>query len=117
MTVRVGRLDEFFEVWSLERPTLLKLDVQGAELKVLQGADRVLNLIDAVYCEVSFVELYVDQPRAEKIVAFLASAGFTLQDTFNLSWTKKFGLTQADFLFIKAGPSGPTAIDGRTTLA
>jgi FkbM family methyltransferase len=100
LTVSVARLDEFFQPWNLVRPTLLKLDVQGAELQVLRGSEGVLSLIDAVYCEVSFVELYEGQPRAEEIVAFLARAGFTLRGAFNLSCTKTFGPTQSDFLFL-----------------
>jgi FkbM family methyltransferase len=103
-TVAVTRLDEFFQPWNLARPTLLKLDVQGAELQVLRGAERVLNLIDAIYCEVSFVELYATQPCAEEIVAFLTRAGFALRGAFNMSSTEKFGPTQSDFLFMAKGP-------------
>src|SRR5262249_19001266 len=102
-TVAVARLDEFFQPWNLARPTLLKLDVQGAELQVLRGAQRVLNLIDAIYCEVSFVELYATQPHAEEIVAYLGRAGFALRGAFNMSSTEKFGPTQSDFLFMAKG--------------
>ena len=99
-TVEVARLDEFFRPWNLIPPILLKLDVQGAELQVLRGADRILELIDAIYCEVSFVELYEAQPHADEIVAFLAHAGFAKRGAFNISSTRKCGPIQSDFLFL-----------------
>lgn len=99
--VTTKRLDDVFEDWNLERPILLKIDVQGAELKVLVGATRALRCIDAVYCEVSFVDLYTGQPRAEEIIVFLSEHGFSLRGVYNLSSTKEFGPTQADLLFVR----------------
>ena len=86
---------------TLVGPVLLKLDVQGAELQVLQGAEKLLPIIDAIYCEVSFVELYERQPTAGAIVSFLDRHGFALRGVFNLSYTKEFGPTQADILFVR----------------
>ena len=111
-TIAVARLDEFFQPWNLTRPILLKIDVQGAELRVLRGAVGILDLIDAIYCEVSFVELYTEQPRPEEIVAFLAGAGFTLRGAFNLSNTRKCGPTQSDFLFKAQGSQRQFRSDG-----
>jgi FkbM family methyltransferase len=107
ITVSVARLDEFFQPWNLAPPVLLKLDVQGAELRVLRGAQGALQFIDGILCEVSFVELYKSQSRMEEIVAFLSDADFTLRGVFNLSWTKKFGPTQADFLFLARRAQDP----------
>jgi FkbM family methyltransferase len=58
------------------RPCLLKLDVQGGELEVLRGAERLLASVDEVLTEVSFVPLYVGQPLADDVIAFLAERGF-----------------------------------------
>jgi FkbM family methyltransferase len=97
--VDVERLADVLKPGDLVGPVLLKLDVQGAELQVLQGADAILPVVGAIYCEVSFVELYEGQPTAGAIVAFLDRLGFAFRGVFNLSLTKQFGPTQGDFLF------------------
>lgn len=86
----------------LVSPVLLKLDVQGAELDVLRGAAKLLSKIDAIYCEVSFVELYAQQPTASEIISFLRDHNFLLRGVFNMSTTKQFGATQADLLFSRS---------------
>lgn len=105
-TVSVERLENVIDPGALLAPVLLKLDVQGGELQVLQGAEKLLPLVDAIYCEVSFVELYERQPAASVIIAFLHHHGFALRGVFNLSLTKQFGPTQADLLFSRNRSSG-----------
>ena len=99
--VDVARLEDVIGPEELVSPVLLKLDVQGGELDVLRGAAKLLDLIDAVYCEVSFVELYERQPTASDIITFLHAHGFSLRGVFNVSATRQFGSTQADLLFAK----------------
>jgi hypothetical protein len=55
---------------------LLKIDVQGSELQVLQGRRPALDLIDEVYCECSFVELYEGQALADEVICHLRDRGF-----------------------------------------
>jgi FkbM family methyltransferase len=55
---------------------LLVLDVQGAELLVLQGAERTLAGLDAVVSEINFEELYEGCALAGELDAFLAARGF-----------------------------------------
>jgi FkbM family methyltransferase len=98
----------------LPGPTLLKIDAQGYELEVLRGAGAALGLIDEVYCECSFVELYDGQPMAAEVVAFLHAAGFALAGVFGMATALSGEQIQADLLFRNAGrPVAATAADVR----
>jgi len=95
--VKVMRFDDVNLDLS-SRPVLLKLDVQGGELDVLNGMTKSLASIDFIYVEVSFVSLYGGQPLAGAVVSFLEGNGFQLAGVYNQAETA-LGVTQADFLF------------------
>lgn len=57
---------------------LTHLDVQGAELLVLDGAGDFLNNISLIWMEVGNVELYKDQPLRKDVVKYMKSKGFRL---------------------------------------
>lgn len=57
---------------------LVHLDVQGAELKVLQGAGSLLNRIGAIWMEVEAIPLYQAQPLRAEVERFMSSHGFRL---------------------------------------
>lgn len=97
--VSVARVQDLLPLERLAAPVLMKIDVQGAELSVLRSLGSDLRHIDFIYCEVSFAEIYEDQPMASEVIAFLYGQGFHLRGVYNLSDTKAFGLTQADLLF------------------
>ncbi len=105
-TVPVARLSHVVDILAMRRPILLKLDVQGGELDVLNGAEEILPFVDMIYCEASFVHLYERQPLADEIVSHLMQHGFTLRGVFNQSITKEFGPTQADLLFTNGRQRG-----------
>lgn len=69
------RLDDIPE---LESTDFLKVDVQGAELLVFEGAPKLLDNALVVQTEVEFVPLYKDQPLFADIDAHLRSKGFLL---------------------------------------
>ncbi len=75
----VRRLDTLFDtlVGPRERP-LLKIDVQGFEQAVLEGATGCLDRIAGVQVEVSLVPLYEGEASFEEITAFLRPYGLML---------------------------------------
>ncbi|MER5727318.1 FkbM family methyltransferase [Streptomyces sp. NPDC002138] len=71
--VATRRLDEVEEVGPFD---LLKIDIQGAELMVFQGARQKLAEAVAIHTEVSFVPLYEDQPVFGDVDQELRRQGF-----------------------------------------
>ena len=63
-TVQVKRLEKAIDVSALPSPMLLKIDVQGMELQVLNGIGTFLKEFGFIYTECSFMELYKEIGRA-----------------------------------------------------
>ena len=98
ISVAVRRLDAMVDLSTLKKPIMIKIDVQGAERKVLQGCAD-LACAEYIYVELSFVELYEGQPLFDEMVRFLASLGYSVIGVFNQTATASFGPTQVDVLF------------------
>lgn len=97
-TIAVETLDNLLP-GEIERPALLKIDVQGFELDVLRGATRTLSEIDNIFVECSFIELYEGQPLIGEIIAFLAEREFELAGVFGTSYDARGRCLQTDCLF------------------
>ena len=73
MSVQAVRIDEVVD--SVDVPCLMKIDVQGYELEVLQGAEKLLPSVEFLLVECSFTELYLGQALAGEVVAYLHQRG------------------------------------------
>jgi FkbM family methyltransferase len=100
--VRVTRLDCIIDVKELLHPVLLKIDVQGFELEVLKGAERTLREIDGIYVELSFMQLYENQPLSWEVINWLRERGFVLTGVYHLAMDSSGRAVQADFYFTRA---------------
>jgi FkbM family methyltransferase len=99
--VRTVPLDDLIERGSLRRPTLLKIDVQGSELAVLRGAERLLFCIDEVFVECFFVELYEGQPLIDDVINHLYGRGLRLAGIYSVVRDDEGRCLQADLLFAR----------------
>ena len=72
-TIATTRLDD---LGNLKQIDLFKIDVQGAELMILQNGRTKLSECSVVQVEVPFVPLYKDQPTFGDIDAELRAQGF-----------------------------------------
>lgn len=84
---------------SIPPVALLKIDVQGFELDVLQGCEDILDKFSHLYIECSFIELYEGQALAHQIIAWLEPRNFILSGVHNLYYEKNGRAIQGDFLF------------------
>ncbi len=73
--VPLNRLDDVCQV-SQDVLPLLKVDVQGYERAVLDGASQVLEICQAIIIEMSLVPLYEGQSLAVELWEFLDRRGF-----------------------------------------
>lgn len=71
--LQTHRLDDIIEA---QYTDFLKLDVQGAELMILENAKETLNSVAVIQCEVEFIELYDGQPLMADVDSYLRSQGF-----------------------------------------
>ena len=98
--VSVYKLDFFGDIIKTVAPSMLKLDVQGAELKVMRGAGIFLESINYILCEMSFVELYKGQPLVNEIIDYLYEKRFVLIDLLDFRRDPKNNeLLQVDGIF------------------
>jgi FkbM family methyltransferase len=77
--VQTTTLDSFFQDRpNIPRPDIVKLDTQGTELAILQGATECLRRTSLVEVEVEFLPLYEGQALFPDIMKYMLDSGFDL---------------------------------------
>jgi len=79
--IETTTLDSFCESEDIQEVDFLQIDVQGADLQVLEGASRLLkNSVLGIKIEVEPSPLYLHQPLFADVDTYLRSQEFTLFD-------------------------------------
>jgi FkbM family methyltransferase len=108
--VPMRRFDVLFSGFA--RPALCKIDVQGAELMVLQGMTGRLSEIDALIVETSTIATVKGGAEVAGVVQFMGEHGFVVADIVGLKRRPLDGATaQLDLLFVPE--AAPMRADGR----
>lgn len=94
-------LDRFCLEKGVATIDVLKLDVQGSELEVLKGAERLLGqeAIALLYVEMNFAETYSGQVVFEDFLVFCAGYGYKLWDISPFLYTRTGQLWYANTIF------------------
>ncbi len=87
--VEVRTLDSF----NIQEPTLVKIDVEGAELKVLQGATSTLEK----YCPTVWIEIHTDETLEAAGFPYRSVEIHTLLTSLGYQYVSSYGLTNHFF--------------------
>jgi FkbM family methyltransferase len=100
--VEIRRLDSFCAAHGITTIDILKIDTQGNDLEVLQGAGAMLapSTIRTIFCEVLFAPLYEEQCFFDDVYRLLTGRGYRLVGFYNESRDGAHRLMWCDALFI-----------------
>jgi FkbM family methyltransferase len=100
--IQIIMLDDLVGKYNLGGDVLLKVDVQGTELDVLDGAQKVLQYCELVILEVSFFKFLKYAPEFYDVIDYMKKRGFAVYDIFGGHNRLIDGaLAQKDVLFVK----------------
>jgi FkbM family methyltransferase len=102
-------LDGYCRSNGIDSIDILKLDVQGSELKALHGARSMLEggRVKLIYMEVILAPSYIGQPNFEDYLGFFRGLGYTMLNMYNF-FRRDIRLIQIDAIFTR-GLDGPVA--------
>ncbi len=90
--INTDSLDNQFKTHNINDADFIKIDTQGSELFILEGAEETIrNNIFGLEIEVEFVEIYKDQPLFAEIDSYVRKQGFQLFDIQGSYWKREIG--------------------------
>lgn len=95
-------LDHYCQINNIGNIDILKLDVQGSELSVLHGAEKLLSegKITSIYSEVTFAETYINQTRFVDLLTYLNSFYYDIWDIGSFLYTRNEKIWAANLTFL-----------------
>jgi len=102
-SINVTTLDSLFsDLVDKNDVVFLKIDVQGAEKQVIQGAKESLKKIKGIQIEMSLEELYKEETLFLEMIEILKNLGFNLYSIENGFFNSSTGkLLQIDGIFFR----------------
>jgi FkbM family methyltransferase len=97
--VKCLKLDDFPFEHNLLTPILLKLDVQGYERNVLEGASSFLQKVNYIILEMSFIAMYDNEPLFDEMHSYLKEKGFKLVAPIGALPDTNLAIPQLDMLY------------------
>lgn len=101
-TVPVLKLDDIFTGRQLEPPVLLKIDAEGQELSILDGANLLLPILDVLILESRFISYVEGLPEFGEVVDYMARKHFVVYDLLDGGYRPLDGALEViDVVFVR----------------
>jgi FkbM family methyltransferase len=103
--VSIDTIDRFLTRADIAKVDILKVDTQGYDLQVLEGAEKSLRngIIRCVIVELNFVPIYRGQCSPTQIMDYLSQHAFQLVDLYG-KHRQRNALAWCDGLFLRDCP-------------
>ncbi len=88
-TIEIKRLDDVLNPQTLQKPLVIKIDVQGFEAGVIRGGQKIIKTADIVLVENSFVTLYEGQALFGEIHELMQQLGFSYRGRSETHYNEK----------------------------
>lgn len=75
---KTNTLDDVVKLNNLPLPDLIKMDIQGAELKALKGAKNTIKNCSHLILELQHMDYNFGAPKSEEVIDYLKTIGFEL---------------------------------------
>ncbi len=100
--VKIVTIDSLLAEKKIEPPQLVKMDVQGYELRALEGGKRLFDTAEVFIMEVSLFEFMPGCPLLHEVVDYMARRNFVVFDIAGfLRRPYENDLGQVDLVFVK----------------
>lgn len=87
--IETDTLDNQFKTHNITDTDFIKIDTQGSELFILEGAAATIqNFVFGIEVEVEFVEQYRNQPLFADVDSFIRKQGFWMFDIQSCHWKR-----------------------------
>ena len=100
LSLKTDTLDKIILEKNFKLPNLIKMDTQGSELDVLEGASKSIDKCKLIYLECPVINYNKNSPNFVNYIEYLDSLGFIPLDVCDIAYVDKI-LIQIDILFIK----------------
>jgi FkbM family methyltransferase len=107
-TVTVSTLDEMFDQimsGKSDPHVYLKLDTQGWDLEVLEGAAQSLTRVTALQTEIATLAIYEGMPMMRDSLDFLERTGFAISGLFPVNLDGKLRAVEFDCVAVRSPAS------------
>jgi len=103
-TIRTERLDDFVAQHGIviAHPTLVKMDVQGFENRVIEGGLKVLAQCHVLIIEINFERLYEGQASFREIFLALDELGFEYRGNLDQLYANDGKIISCDCMFVSS---------------